>query len=333
MLSKSDRNEHLIKEYFRKISCNFLQVNDLSKEIKLDYLQKVYNCHMQSYPFHNFELRVASQSHPLFRQSLTLFNLGEFIDGYNGGFCFQSSEILYRALSKSGFEVYRSIAKVLNGLSPDSLEAKKIPATHLILIVTIENEKYLVDPTMGMNGSCSPFLIPENEHVYQQNNQHYKIEKVKEEYHFYRKIKENWSISFCSSFLPANQTTISTQLTKLGCYPLTLGIRDLIGLVGIATPTGGKSLLWNPKTRLFIFKTICYIEGDKEQSFNDLGVAYELICNQFKIDHISKKKFKQFCEKNKWPQLKSSFFVDFPIDKNEIEKMKENFSNCENKYI
>ena len=137
-------------------------------------------------------------------------------------------------------------------------------------------------------------------------------------------LPENWSISFCSSFLPANQITISTQLTKLGCYPLILGIRDLINLVGIATPTGGMSLLWNPKTRLFTFKTICSLDGDKEKSFNEIDVAYELICNQFKIAHISKLEFKQFCEKNKWLKPKSLFFVDLPIDKNEIEKMKEN---------
>ncbi|MBA2709858.1 MAG: arylamine N-acetyltransferase [Tatlockia sp.] len=327
MFSKFDKKNDLIINYFKKINCEYKKVHSYSKEQKIDYLQQIYSSHMQSYPFHNFELRATSQLHPLYRNRLTLNNMDSFIEGCNGGFCFQSSEVFYSALRNSGFDTYRSIAKILNGLAPDSPEAKKIPATHLILIVDIENDKYLIDPSMGMNGCCSPFLIPKSAEIYQQNNQSFKIEKIEDDYLFYRKTNEQWSISLCSTFSPANQTTILTQLTKLSYYPLALGIRDLITLVGIATPNGGKCLLWNPKTKLFTLKTICTQKGDKEESFDDIDTAYELLCNVFRIEHINKLQFKEYCGLTKWPKAKNLFFVNLPLDKREIESLKENLES------
>lgn len=322
----SNKKKHPIDHYFNKIKCELLPINNLSFEESFLYLQKIFKHHIQEFSFHNFELRNTGQLHPLYRTPLTLFKLNEFVQGYNGGFCFQSSQILYDALLHAGFNVYCSIAKVLNGLSPDSPEAKKIPATHLVLIVNFGNKKYLLDPSMGMNAHCSPFLITESDSAYEQNNHHFRIEKKNDEYLLYRQVNEKWSTSFCSSFLPANIKTVMTQLTKLGYFPDNLGIRDNITLIGIATPTGGKSLLWNSKNKTFIFKIICSQNPDKEEIFNDIDRAYNLIHNHFKIEHISKLQFKKYCDENCWSKSNRSIDVDFPIDANEISKMKKCFN-------
>lgn len=326
MYSKLSNKDNLFNNYFKKINCELQTINNLSPEDCLKYLQEIFTCHIQMFPFHNFELRAASQLHPLYRKPLTLFNMNEFNLGYHGGFCFQSAQVLYKALQHAGFNVHCSIAKVLNGLSPDSPEAKAIPATHLILIVKIDNHQYLLDPLMGMNGCSSPFLLAESESSYVQNNHHFKIEKIKEGFLFSLESKGKWLTTFCSSFLPATQTTIETQLTKLRCYPLTLGIRDIITLVGIATVTGGLILLWNLKTKNFTFKTICSQNPDKEETFDDINRAFNLLCNEFKIEHISKLQFKEYCNESKWPQSNKSHDVDFPIDEHEIEKLKSNFN-------
>lgn len=131
MHSKLSNKDNLFNNYFKKINCELQTINNLSPEDCLRYLQEIFTCHIQTFPFHNFELRDASHAHPLYRKPLTLFKMNEFNLGYNGGFCFQSAQILFKGLQHAGFNVHRSIAKVLNGLLPDSPEAKAIPATHL----------------------------------------------------------------------------------------------------------------------------------------------------------------------------------------------------------
>lgn len=325
MQSKSSKNDNLIQNYFKKIKCELNTINNSFPDNCLKYLQYIFTCHIQTYPFHNFELRAASHLHPVYRKSLTLFNMNEFNHGINGGFCFQSSLVLFKALQSVGFDVYCSIAKVLNGLSPDSLEAKKIPATHLVLIVNINNKNYLLDPSMGMHGHSAPFLLSESESIYDQNSYKFKIEKINNEYLLYRECQGKWNITFCSSLLPADQKTISTQLTKLGCYPVTLGIRDIITLVGIATPEGGKSLLWNPKTSNFTLKVLYSRNDIKEENFDDMHHAWNIVCNEFNIEHISRLQFKEYCNEKNWPQTRRSHDVNFPLDENEIKKFRSNF--------
>jgi N-hydroxyarylamine O-acetyltransferase len=324
MYSKLSK-QPLINDYFEKINCEFSFINNVTSEKALEYLEKIFTCHIQTYPFHNFELREASQSHPIFRKQLTLFNMEEFNKGNHGGFCIQKAQVLHKALRCVGFNVYSSMAKVLNGLAPDSEEAQKIPATHLILIVNIENKKYLLDPSLGVYGHSSPFLLSESTTVYQQNKHQFKIERINNEFLFYREIDGVWCTSFCSSFLAANQQYIMRQLTKLERHPETLGIRDTIILVGIATPTGGKTLLWNSKTNMFMYKIICSQGIDKEETFSDINRAYNLIFDEFKIEHISKLEFKQYCSEKCWPETKGSNTIDFPIDEYEMEKIKGNY--------
>lgn len=324
IINNQEKNNE-VQLYFNKIKCELLSINNLTKAESFLYLQKIFKNHIQEFPFHNFELRNRGQLHPLYRTSLSLFKINDFIKGNNGGFCFQSSYLLYNALQYAGFDVCCSIAKILNGLSPDSLEAKRIPATHLILIANFEGRKYLLDPAMGMNAHCTPFLITESESIYEQNNHYFRMEK-NDEYLFYRQINGKWSTLFCSTFLPANIKTITAQLTKLAYFPDILGIRDTITLVGIATPTGGKSLLWNSKNKTFMFKIICSQNPDSEEIFNDFDRAYNLIYNDFKITHISKLQFRKYCTDNFWPRSKQSIDIDFPIDDYEVSKMKQCFT-------
>ena len=260
-------NTRNVIKYFEKIECDFLKINNLSPEECLAYLNKIFMSHILFFPFHNFELREASQAHPLYRKNLSLFKMKQFVQGHNGGFCFQNTQLLYQALKSTGFNVYRSVAKVLNDLAPDSIEASKLPATHLILVATIDNHNYLLDPSMGMNGHSAPFLI-QSSLIHKQNNRYFKIDKMEDNFLFYRAVNGKWFLSFCSSLLPADSSSISTQLTKLQCFPDVLGIRDIIILVGIATNTGGKSLLWNSTTNIFTFKTISTTDADRDEKLN-----------------------------------------------------------------
>lgn len=318
----STLNHETIADYFNKIKCPFLKVTRFSNEEKLNALNIIYRGHIQQFPFHNFELAASSKVHSLHRKPLTFFKMAQFIEGDNGGFCFQSSSILYSALKHADFEVFPAIAKVLNKFAPDSPEVKNIPATHLILIVTIDNTKYLVDPTLGMLGCFSPFLIPEQVGIYKQNNQDFKIEKLGDEYFLYRNKEGDWCYHFVSSFLAADEKTISLQLTKLNLHPDVLGIRDLILLVGIATPTGGKTLLWDAKTNLFTFKIICSEKGISEISIENRLEAYLLIRDQFKVTTISFEAFEKLLCPVK-PTKLNNLFLDFPLGAYETKSLQK----------
>lgn len=70
---------------------------------------------------------------------------------------------------------------------------------------------------------------------------------------------------------------------------------------------------------------ICSQGPDKEEIFDEVDRAYNLIINDFKIEHISKLQFKKYCTEINWPTPKRCIDVDFPIDDYEISKMKKSF--------
>lgn len=325
---KSNR-ANVFKQYFDKINCELINAHSLSEEGALDYLQNIFSKHIQSYPFHNFELRDASFTHPLYRQKLKFFTMQSFVTGYNGGFCFQNSQTLFEALSHVGFNVHLSIAKILNGISPDSEDAKKIPDTHLVMVVNLNHKPYLLDPSLASIGHCAPFSLLDHGNIYVQHKQLFKIEKKANEYHLYRQLNGSWFIVFCSSLLPATQKTIRTQLTKLNLFPGPLGIRDLIILVSMGTKTGGASLLWNSKTSSFTFKKVCSKNGTQEEVFYDIDKAYELVLHFFKIQHISRLQFEQYTNpisnESHWPRLRKTTDIQFPLDTQEQIRVKSNF--------
>lgn len=314
---------HAIFNYFERIQCRILPLQTLSYAQQVDYLNHLYHQHVQSAPFFNFDLREISHAHPLTRKSLTLFDHQRIKQGYDGGYCFQTTIQIYEALKHLGFKVHCCIAKVLNGLQPDSIQARKIPATHLIICVTINDTQYMIDPSLGMSGVCGSFVMNKDSAVYNHNNHLFKIDRSDDGYIFYKVSNQEWVTVMQFTLSPANEKMIQTQLLKLERFPVELGIRDVITLVGIATASGAKTLLWLPAQNTFMLRTISADSSDTEEQFTDINKAFNLLRDVFKIRHISQVQFEHYCSPNRWPKPIHSLEINFPIDKKEVMQLKQ----------
>jgi len=311
-----------LDHYLTKLKVKACVASALDEPALLSYLQELFLAHMMAIPFHNFDLRKASQSHPAARKPLVLFDQKKMLAGYNGGYCFQNSELLFRVLQSMGFDVHRSIAKVLNGLAMDSPEALAIPATHMVVVVKIGAHSYLLDPGMIMNGNRKPFLIPAQTECYREIGNTFKIEKREDTYlvsmHLFPDV---WKSIFQSSLTPATDKTINLQLLKLQCFPQTLGIRDVICLVAIGTDIGVKTLLCKQDQKGELHFEYKIAPNGKfassGQSFSDIDRAYNFLISEFGITHISKLKFERYCRQIEWPKLERAAEICFPVDEGE----------------
>lgn len=313
--------------YFKQLGITPKMIAKMAEPEALMHLEEIFVAHIKSFPFQNFDLRKASQQHPAFRKSLDLFNKQKFMSGHNGGFCFQTAELLFQVLLAQGFNVHRSIGKVLSGMAIDAAEAKVIPATHLVLVVTVGEKRLLVDPSMAMNGNRKPILIQDQKDVSQEGHNFFQIERVNDEYLISRRTNTTeFKTVFHSSLAPATDKQIDIQLEKLQCYPVRLGIRDIITLVAIATDTDARTLLCSVKDGIITFNyTVDPYDSSpaKTEIFTDVDRAYRLILDEFKINHISRWKFENFCTQISWPSLEKSADVMFPIDQYEVDRWHE----------
>ena len=119
----------------------------------LNYLSKLQEAHMLCIPFENLDVMNKKHIHLAPENLYTKILLNK-----RGGFCFELNGLFYDLLYSLGFQVYMIEAAVYN---------KKIGTfgymrNHMALIVTINNEKYLVDVGYG-DSFRKPLSLKEKE--------------------------------------------------------------------------------------------------------------------------------------------------------------------------
>ncbi|GKZ31876.1 N-terminal acetyltransferase [Aspergillus brasiliensis] len=79
------------------------------------------------------------------------------------GYCMENTNLFYIVLCSLGYQVYATGGRVSrNVVSRDPTEEGYISISHMILIVTISGNKYMVDVGFGRNTPTSPLLLQEN---------------------------------------------------------------------------------------------------------------------------------------------------------------------------
>ncbi|MBK1895203.1 arylamine N-acetyltransferase family protein [Chryseobacterium paridis] len=76
-----------------------------------------------------------------------------------GGYCYEQNVLLKNVLETIGFDVTSHLGRVLWGGKKES----KSPRTHMLLIVSFEGEKYLVDSGFGTVTLTSPLILDSEE--------------------------------------------------------------------------------------------------------------------------------------------------------------------------
>ncbi|RAL03953.1 arylamine N-acetyltransferase family protein [Aspergillus ibericus CBS 121593] len=78
------------------------------------------------------------------------------------GYCMENNTLLYAVLRSLGYQVYPSGGRVClaaSGATYEGVEKLYTGLSHMVLIVLIEGDKYMVDVGFGTNGPTSPLLL------------------------------------------------------------------------------------------------------------------------------------------------------------------------------
>lgn len=226
----------------------YLSVIGIQKNIALDTsietLRLVVNKHVMSIPYQNFDIyfhngKILNLSSEGLQQKL--------LDQRRGGGCYETSELLYNALSVLGFDVKRIPAFPLNNKPFNPL----IPSSHNILLVSINNKFFLIDVGYGNNSLRYPvefsFERTEEQEVYP--GEVYQLVCNDNYYQLNLKIKGEWASLYRFdrplNFINSEQTIRNLQNT-MAC-PERIPIRDVYVKISILTEDGRIGFYIEPK--------------------------------------------------------------------------------------
>lgn len=314
----------MLEKYLKDIGSEKKDLQTLTHEERCTYLCSIYFGHITHFPYHNFELRKISQQHPVHRQSLNLFDYRNLLSTQTGGYCYQSNRLMYHMLKELGFTVDCCSARVLNGRAVNAPEVLELPATHSILIVSIDDQKSYLDPGLGSNSPRAPILIGSEENEIEQAHGRFKLSLVGGLY-VYEKFKDNaWYRVSQAEMQCIEEDKLAYTLLQLERFPKKLPIRDEVVVAGMITKTGSKTLLWKSESEKFMFS----VDNNGEISTQEIATIIEAmvkLLTEFNITHISADELKSYCQNQQIP-LKPlrSCSVDFPIDQCEVRKFSTN---------
>lgn len=137
-------NQSQMEKYFERI--NYKGTIDISLE-NLTLLQKG---HLYNIPYENLD---QMNSVPLSLTSEGVFE--KIVTNHRGGYCFENQGLLCYALRTLGYDVVQYAGRFMN--EPDVIQMRR----HRILVVTIDNERYVCDVGMRSETSRVPLLLVE----------------------------------------------------------------------------------------------------------------------------------------------------------------------------
>lgn len=167
-------NEQL-QHYFDRVGLPFL------KTASIENLERMQFAHLHTFPFENLNPFL---SIPVMLDNETLFH--KFVLDKRGGYCFEQNLFFMNILQSLGYEVRGLLGNVFD---KDNFVNRR---THMLLLVLLNNQEYVVD--VGFGSVVSDYPLKFELGVVQKAEQaSYKIEKS-EENAFVLQIRrgENW---------------------------------------------------------------------------------------------------------------------------------------------
>ncbi|CAM2872252.1 arylamine N-acetyltransferase [Legionella anisa] len=312
-----------LEDYLKKIKITVPSLTDASREDKIDFLRKIYFAHVQTFPYSNFELRKISKQHLIQRNSLSFFSYKDLLSSKDGGYCFQTAGLLFDALSQLGYSVSFCAARVLLGAIPNDPEILKLPPTHLILTVEIDDQKFLLDPGLGSSAPRFPVLITGKNESIAQNEDEFKFYPMGNIHVLEKKTRKGWFRLMQTDLSPISKDQAAMNLLKLERHPNNLAIRDAKTVIGIITEHGRKSLVWDAHSEQLKYSAS---EGAEvtERVLDNFEEGLQVLIEEFGIDS-SVETLKTYCT-NTLPLPIKPWTLHFPLDQFELNEMKKNLS-------
>lgn len=316
-----------LKYYLQKLKISQESFESESVEARINYLNSIYSAHVKTFPYSNFELRKIASQHIIQRQSLCFFNDSPLISSRSDGYCYQSAVLMADSLNQLGYKTQFCAARVLVGAAINAPEVLALPHTHLILLVTINEKQYLLDPGLGSSAPRLPILITGEDKPIVQDCDVFKFYKSDAHslYVLEKKTSQGWLRLMQTDLKPISQKEVELNLLKLERHPLPISIRDTKTVVGIITDHGRKTLLWDSESNQLKFINQ---EGkdSKTHYLASFDEGYELLKNEFGIHHITAQLLQTYCTASVLPKPQKPWTIDFPIDETELMKLESNLS-------
>lgn len=311
-----------LKTYLQTLKMEPLPGNASSDE-KINFLKALYFAHVQTFPYSNFELRKIAKQHPVQRNSLSFFSYKNLLTAEHGGYCFQTAALLADALTQMGYTVSFCAARVLMGAAVNSSEILKLPPSHLVLKVQIDEKHFLLDPGLGSSAPRFPILITGKDEPITQNGDVFKFYSVDNTYVLEKKTRQGWLRLAQTDLQAISKEKAAMNLLKLERYPELIGIRDSKVVIGSITEHGRKSLAWDVQSKQLKFSKS---EGDEntQKTLASFEEGYQLLADEFGINHVSAETLEAYCTETTLPKPIKPWTVDFPLDQSELKKMEQN---------
>lgn len=220
-----------------------LGLSDKKVELSAEFLKQVHYQHIKVFPYNNMELHAASFKSALQRAAIDIsadYVFDQFLLKDKGGFCYQTGELLFCALEKLRFTVERRLAWVLNNEPVDQVKQKYL-RTHEILIVTLDGQRWLLDPGFAARTPRYPVLFEvsiDGTQIITQDNDQFRLNKLNDEFRLDMWVNDAWMTlyQFADTAVTAAEN-LSSANELLFCTK-EIPIRDQFLLFGLVNDAG-----------------------------------------------------------------------------------------------
>ncbi|MBS0286347.1 MAG: arylamine N-acetyltransferase [Proteobacteria bacterium] len=147
-----------LKAYFERIGLPEVFGQHNVRQLMLDFplLRRIMLQHALSIPFENMDMHNVLLDPTRIAPSIALEDIfNKLIEKKRGGYCYETNELLRQVLLSLGFDVKTYSARVM------WLKDKKTYPYHQILLVTLGEQEYLIEPGFGAPGPVEPLLFRE----------------------------------------------------------------------------------------------------------------------------------------------------------------------------
>lgn len=314
-----------LKQYLKKIQVAVPDLSDAPIEERTRSLWEIYFAHVKTFPYSNFELRKIARQHLIQRDSLSFFSYKTLLSTEQDGYCFQTAALLFDALTQLGYKTEFCAARVLMGAEINAPEVLTLPHTHLLLVVTIDNIKFLLDPGLGSSAPRFPIVITGENEPITQDKDVFKFYRSNDLYVLEKKTSQGWLRLIQTDLTPISSKTATMNLLKLERHPAPVPIRDNKTVIGVITGQGRKSLIWDVQS-----KQLKFAKQDGDTSTQKILASFDegvkILADEFAIHHISAEDLKLHCTETILPKPIKPWTVNFPLDKAELMAMEENLT-------
>jgi len=147
-------------------------------------LNKLVGKHLVRFPFNN--IAVLLNDSILSMSTDDLFQ--KIVISGEGGYCFEQNKLIFDVLKNLDFEVSAYLARVTYRNQDE--DKRDVPRTHRITILTLNEDRYLVDVGFGAYTPCSIIKLDGEEHIAANGNKYrvvtedefnYSLELIKDE--------------------------------------------------------------------------------------------------------------------------------------------------------